>query len=194
MFRLPCRPDKASRLKATAQDCFACHQKDDPHLGRMGQDCATCHSPADWKQSSFDHSKVAFSLTGKHSTVSCLDCHLDANLKGTPQDCFSCHGKQDPHQGQLGQDCASCHTTDDWQQVHFDHSTTNFPLLGRHFAVACQLCHKDSLFKNTPQDCYDCHKDQDPHQGQLGQTCADCHTPVDWNVVNYQITRRQLSP
>lgn len=175
----------SEQLKATAQDCFSCHQKNDPHLGRMGQDCASCHSPADWKQSTFDHSKLAFPLEGKHQTVSCQDCHLDTNLKQTPQDCFSCHGKQDPHQGSLGQDCASCHTPVDWTQVHFDHSTTNFPLLGKHFAVACQLCHTNSLFKNTPTDCYNCHKDQDVHQGQLGTVCANCHTPVDWTVVNF---------
>ena len=172
-------------LKATSQDCFSCHQIDDPHSGRMGQDCQACHSPADWKQSSFDHSTVAFILTGKHITVSCQECHLDANLQETPQDCFACHGKQDPHEGQLSQDCASCHTPDDWHQVQFDHATTSFPLLGRHFSVACQDCHKSNLFKDTPQDCYDCHKDQDPHEGLLGQNCIDCHTPVDWNETNF---------
>ena len=176
---------KPTDLQFTPRDCFACHGKDDPHLGRMGQDCAACHSPKDWKLSLFDHSKVAFPLIGKHTSVSCQDCHLDERLQDTPQDCFSCHGQQDPHLGELGQDCASCHVPLDWKQIYFDHSHVIFPLLGRHIAVACQECHKNSLYKRTPQDCFDCHGEQDPHQGQLGNECVICHTPVDWTVVNF---------
>lgn len=168
------------QLKATIQDCFSCHQKDDPHLRRMGQDCASCHTPVDWKQSTFDHSKLSFTLSGKHATVACQDCHLDANLKGTPQDCFTCHVKDDPHQGQLGITCAVCHTPDDWKQVTFDHSTAPFKLLGKHATVSCSDCHKDNLFKDTPQDCYSCHAKDDKHQGQLGTDCGACHTPDGW--------------
>jgi hypothetical protein len=176
---------KPSDFQSTPSDCFSCHEKNDPHLGRMGQDCTSCHTPEDWHISIFDHSKLAFPLVGKHTTVSCQDCHLDGQLRETPQDCFACHGKQDPHQGQLGQDCAACHTPADWTQIFFDHSKAHFQLLGRHIAVACQECHKTSLFKGTPQDCFACHGDQDPHQGQLGQECVACHTPVDWKVVNF---------
>ena len=166
-------------------DCFACHEKNDPHLRRMGKDCVSCHTPKDWHISSFDHSELAFPLVGKHTSISCQDCHLDERLKETPQDCFSCHGKQEPHQGQLGLDCAACHTPADWTQVFFDHSKAHFQLLGRHFAVACQECHKNNLFRDTPQDCFACHSDQDPHQGQLSQVCVVCHTPMDWKSVTF---------
>jgi hypothetical protein len=170
-------------LQSTPRDCSACHGKNDPHLGRMGGDCASCHNADSWQESSFDHATVVFPLLGKHTAVACVDCHLDERVKITPQDCFSCHGPQEPHEDQLGQDCASCHNPAGWTEIEFDHSTAKFQLLGRHFTVACQDCHKDQLYKNTPQDCYTCHGIQDPHQGQLGQDCAACHTPVDWKVV-----------
>ncbi len=182
-----------AELKATSQDCSSCHQDQDSHQGVMGRNCAACHTSDGWQASSFDHAQVAYALTGKHVDVACQACHLDENLKSTPQDCFACHIKQDPHQGELGQDCAACHIPDGWTSVSFDHTKTNYPLIGKHSQVNCKSCHQDLLFKNTPQDCISCHSNTDPHQGQLGQDCATCHTPDDWKVSTFNHTNSTYS-
>jgi hypothetical protein len=172
-------------FKGTPQDCFSCHQKDDAHDGQFGQDCVQCHTPVDWKQATFDHDKTPFPLVGKHRDVACAQCHVNNVFKGTPQDCFSCHQKDDAHNGQFGQDCAQCHTPADWQQATFDHDKTPFPLVGKHRDVACAQCHVDNVFKGTPQDCFSCHQKDDAHNGQFGQDCAQCHTPVDWKQATF---------
>jgi hypothetical protein len=172
---------KNSIFKDTPQDCYACHGDRDPHQGQLGQICATCHTPVDWTTVNFDHSQAPFTLIGKHLAVACRDCHQDNLFKTTPQDCFTCHNKDDPHQGLLGQACASCHSAEDWAKVDFDHSQSRFQLLGKHATVDCHACHTDNLFKNTPIECYSCHAKVDTHKGQLGNDCTACHTPAGWD-------------
>jgi hypothetical protein len=168
-------------LKAAPQQCFACHQKDDPHQGQFGQDCGGCHTPVDWKLATFDHSKSAFPLVGKHQQVECTQCHVNSVFKGTPTNCFACHQKDDPHQGQFGQDCGGCHTPVDWKQVTFDHSKAAFPLTGAHLQVDCVKCHVNNVFKGTPTQCTACHAEPDLHKGLLGTDCAACHTTDAWS-------------
>ena len=64
----------------------------------------------------------------------------------------------------------------------FDHSTTKYPLLGKHATVECSQCHANGDFKKPLvfQKCMDCHQ-PDPHKGQFakragGGECASCHT------------------
>lgn len=170
-------------LQATSQKCSSCHNADDPHKGSLGTDCASCHSPEGWKPSSFDHNRSVFKLDGAHVNVACENCHMDIAFKGTPQDCASCHKQIDPHKEQLGTACEKCHNTSDWKTVNFDHSLSVFPLVGKHKNVECKQCHKNSLFKGTPQDCASCH--MDVHMGQLGKDCARCHTPNDWKLTHF---------
>ena len=146
-------------LQAAPQDCVACHEKDDEHEGQFGTDCATCHTTETWEDATFDHSKSAFPLTGKHTDVACESCHVNNVFKGTSQTCVACHEKDDEHDGQFGTDCAACHTTGTWQDATFDHSKSAFPLTGKHTDVACESCHVDKVFKGTPQDCVACHRE-----------------------------------
>ena len=78
----------------------------------MGTECGVCHTPEGWEPGSFDQSLAAFALTGKHVEVGCQDCHANQVFAGTPQDCFTCHQLDDPHEGRFGSDCAACHTAD----------------------------------------------------------------------------------
>ena len=177
-------------LQATAQNCDACHSKDDLHQGRLGSDCSQCHNPDGWANATFDHSLAAFPLVGKHETLACAKCHVpDASgatlFKGTPVDCYACHVKDDPHNGQFGQDCSPCHTPVDWKSVTFDHSKSAFPLVGGHQTVACAQCHINGVFKGTPTDCYACHAKDDHHNGQFGQDCGACHTPDSWSNATF---------
>ncbi len=172
-------------LQATKQDCFSCHQSDDPHKGKLGPDCASCHSSDGWKPSSFDHVRSDFKLDGAHTTVECSKCHLNSDFKGTPKDCFSCHKKDDQHVGQLGTDCAACHVTSDWKNVTFDHNTADFKLTGLHNKVNCTACHVNGVFKGTPKDCYSCHAAVDAHDGQFGGNCSACHNTSGWQNVTF---------
>ncbi len=173
----------AADLQDTKQDCFSCHQGDDPHNGKLGQDCASCHSADGWKPSSFDHNQSEFKLDGLHTNVECTKCHLNSDFKGTPKDCHSCHEKDDRHLGQLGTDCAVCHVTSDWKNIIFDHNTAAFKLTGLHTQVNCTSCHMNGVFKGTPMDCYSCHAAVDAHNGQFGRECTQCHTTSGWRNV-----------
>ncbi len=181
-------------LKAAPQDCFSCHASIDAHQGGLGVDCGQCHTPQNWQTAKIDHSLTAFPLAGKHASVSCQDCHQNGVFKGLPKDCFSCHQKDDAHQGDLGRDCGQCHTPLDWQQATLDHSLTAFPLIGKHQTAACTDCHANHVFKGTPKDCFSCHQKDDAHQGDLGLNCGGCHTPTGWlpATVDHSLTRFPL--
>jgi hypothetical protein len=170
-------------------DCASCHLKDDPHQGQLGQDCASCHTSEDWKATTFDHSRSSFQLVGKHSSVQCDQCHSDKIFKGTPQDCTSCHLKDDAHKGIYGTDCGQCHNPQDWKSVSFDHSMTKFPLIGKHAGIACMNCHTTSPASSTPTNCIACHRNDDKHAGQFGPDCATCHTPEDWKKITFDHSR-----
>ncbi len=184
--------------------CGACHQ--DAHQGRFGADCVRCHSTADWKAATvskegFDHSKTRYPLTGEHRYVLCKSCHTpDSSGKvrysGIPFTyCADCH--RDPHKGEFKQGCDSCHTTTSWKTSNFtttfDHSKTNYPLLGKHLEVPCESCHQSADFKTPiPHDqCSDCHK-PDPHGGQFlqradGGRCESCHTVQGWSPSTFTV-------
>jgi len=172
-------------LQATPTECVACHQKDDAHKGQFGKDCAACHVTDTWQGATFDHSKSAFPLTGKHSDIACESCHVNQVFKGTPTECVACHQKDDAHKGQFGTDCAACHVTDTWEGATFDHSKSAFPLTGKHSDVACESCHVNQVFKGTPTGCVACHQDPAFHLGAFGNACADCHTTAAWRPARY---------
>jgi hypothetical protein len=177
--------------------CSTCHE--DKHQGRFGTECARCHSTIGWKAASidrqnFDHAKTRFPLTGEHRHVQCQSCHT-AGSDGQPQyagirfsACSDCH--RDPHKGAFKQGCESCHSTSTWKKSTFtstfDHTKTQFPLLGKHLDVSCIACHAAGDFK-TPiphSACADCHK-PDPHSGQFlarpdKGRCESCHTVQGW--------------
>ncbi|MBI5352888.1 MAG: hypothetical protein HZB50_09650 [Chloroflexi bacterium] len=172
-------------LQSAKQDCFACHQADDPHKGNLGPDCASCHSPEGWKPSTYDHARSDFKLDGLHSKVECSKCHANNDFKDTPQDCYACHAAKDNHKGQFGTNCGACHNTSGWQNVSYDHKDTNFPLTGLHQNVACKACHVNNVYKNTPTNCYACHAARDNHKGQFGQDCALCHNSSGWKNISF---------
>lgn len=142
-------------LQAAPQTCVGCHQKDDKHRGAFRTDCAACHRTDTWAGATFDHSKSAFPLTGKHVDVRCERCHVNQVFKGMPTACVSCH--QDPiyHLGVFGTACADCHTADAWWPARYNRPHT-FPLdHGESGISPCKTCHPDQLKTYT---CYGCHE------------------------------------
>ncbi|NWG35699.1 MAG: cytochrome c3 family protein [Chloroflexi bacterium] len=180
------------------QTCDTCHRQMDlgfmtGHVLSFGSACLDCHDGVDSLVTGLNHNNFAFKLRGKHEGVTCVKCHVDArtlvDFAEAPQDCFTCHFNDEPHEGRLGRDCALCHSVDGWTPAKFDHNLAAFKLEGKHASVACESCHRNNVFKGTPTDCYSCHRQDDEHNGQLGTDCAACHNPSDWENATFDHSR-----
>jgi hypothetical protein len=188
----------------STSNCLTCHKD---HLGKDAQITVS-------DRSAFDHTKTGFTLTGKHATKGCDDCHTAKFIKdpeiakkgrktvlGLNVACISCH--EDHHRGVLGTDCNSCHSTTAWKPAsNFDHSKTKFALLGKHRDVTCDKCHKEPVANNESRtsilgtksfaDCAPCHSSH--HNAKfLSQTCTSCHVPTGWNDVREQQFNHDLT-
>jgi hypothetical protein len=168
--------------------CLDCHRKIDlafeTNPPAFGANCLNCHDGVDTYGAVFDHAVTRFPLEGKHTGVTCLDCHAGmssiSQLRGTSQNCFTCHEQDDAHAGQLGSDCAVCHSPAGWKPALFDHAQSSFPLTGAHSSIDCADCHGNGQYKNLPTHCAGCHSDPDYHSGLFGSNCADCHNTAGW--------------
>lgn len=218
-----CHAPGAPLRIADSARCASCHA--DEHLGQLahrddGGACDSCHSVTGFRPPDFDqvdHATTRFPLAGEHRDVPCADCHAEtsfrrvgvagdvvrtAKLRYESRACAVCHA--DPHAGatdrwsdRLG--CAACHGDAGWAVAVFDHSTTDFPLLGRHAETACGGCHsagpaageeRPLRLAGTPRDCALCH--DEPHRGQFADRpggCASCHTALDWRELLFDHDR-----
>jgi hypothetical protein len=181
---------KSAMFKEAPKDCYACHKKDDKHKDTLGKDCASCHVERDWKltEGRFSHERTRFPLRNAHAQklLKCDACHKDTqSFRNTAMDCFSCHKKDDKHDGQAGTQCETCHSDKSWKVTRFDHALSRFPLTGRHVAVACKSCHETSRYKDAPRDCFSCHKKDDKHKQRLGMRCETCHNTRAWPVWSF---------
>jgi hypothetical protein len=78
-----------------------------------------------------------------------------------------------------GTRCELCHTPDGWQDAHFPHDRTGFPLEGAHRSASCKACHTTHDFQAPlPRQCAGCHRDT--HAGEFGQRCEGCHETTRW--------------
>ena len=181
--------------KFDPESCLACHKQIDSafaqtHVSTFGLDCFKCHDGLDTYGKNFNHNQVKFKLLGAHaaSSTTCSDCHQDAGtisqLKAAPQDCNSCHQKDDKHKGTFGLDCGQCHSDVNWKQINYDHQKTVYPLSGKHATADCLSCHVDNVLKGLPKDCGSCHQKDDKHEGKL-DNCSLCHSTSDWKQVTF---------
>ncbi|MGJ4903086.1 cytochrome c3 family protein [Bradyrhizobium sp. HKCCYLS2058] len=182
------------QYKDLPTSCGSCHRLQDVHGGRFGDKCETCHDQDKWKTVRFNHDKTRFPLRNAHAKVKCEGCHTgDLYRDKLATSCVSCHRKQDPHQGKLGERCETCHSDMGWRKkLSFDHEITRFPLIGLHKSVPCEECHRTPTYKNTPMACESCHKDF--HQGKLGGRCANCHNPNGWRLWRFDHARQTRFP
>ncbi len=189
--------------------CSDCHK--DPHRAAFKQSCETCHTTGGWHQvrmpPSFDHSKTAYPLLGKHQEVGCLKCHAGGDFQKhvAHAKCVDCH-KPDPHTGQFreragGGECASCHTVDGFKPSSFgvkEHATSRYSLEGKHAEVPCAKCHipagAATLYKVKFARCLDCHTDQ--HRGQFSAAphlnrCDACHSLQGFRPAKFTLGQHQ---
>lgn len=165
--------------ESRAGECRGCHTE---HAGR---DAAIVRL----NQTGFTHDLTNFALGGAHVALTCGSCHkTDVPYRSTPTTCVGCHTKDDAHRGALGPDCAACHEKS-WQQGHFDHGTTAFPLTNKHRETSCAACHPGQRYKDVPKSCSGCHAPDDVHKGSQGTQCAHCHTTAQWGAQKFEHTR-----
>ncbi len=175
-----CHTETLSALdQATCIDCHAAGQPafTDQHRADVGDDCLACHDGSG-QLTKFDHDKMTgFPLAGEHREARCQDCHTDKRFKGLDSACTSCHLEDDRHKGQFGASCESCHTPEKWEQATFRHDLEPFTFEGRPLDITT--------------NCVTCHRQDDEHRGQYGDSCESCHTPEKWERVTF---RHDLEP
>jgi len=175
-------------LKNPPDDCAGCHSSNDVHQGQRGNDCGSCHNQRSWRVD-FDHlAKADFPLLGRHAELTCESCHTGALTDPLPTACEECHQQDDPHGGTLGA-CDSCHAPAGWLvDLHFDHEFTRFPLVGMHRLATCGQCHLSHVYDQAELECAVCHAQDDPHHGNFGEVCEQCHNPGGFELWRFDHT------
>jgi hypothetical protein len=178
--------------------CTICHEHnqtdtDNDHRSVQGyvyssSACFSCH-PKGTANGSFNHATSVFPLTGAHSTITCVSCHVNG-YAGTPTSCISCHqanynSTTNPSHTSLSlsTDCSTCHTTNaGWKPAQFPIHSNYFALTGVHTTLSCTTCHNGN-YTNTPQNCIGCHQTNynnttNPNHSALALStdCSTCHT------------------
>ncbi|MFA6540999.1 MAG: hypothetical protein WCT99_05290, partial [Bacteroidota bacterium] len=127
-------------------------------------------------------------------------------FNGLPGDCFSCHQKdyltsKNPNHAtaQFSHDCLECHTMNGWQPSTFNHSRTNFALVGIHATLECSSCHKNGQFKGIATDCFGCHQKEytatlNPNHAsaQFDHNCVTCHTTNAWSPSTFDHAKTEF--
>ena len=174
-----------------------------------GKQCIGCHSDHHGRNfdlvrfdtDQFDHTLTGYELEGSHKEQACDKCHKDEHIQnpeirkkeftylGLDQACLTCH--KDYHQQTLSNDCAKCHGFDKFKPAgRFNHSDTEFKLLGKHKDVACEKCHKKVIRNGLEfqqfaglqfESCVNCHNDV--HDNRFGPNCSECHTEESFHVI-----------
>lgn len=179
--------------------CATCHAKESVHVvaGKdrfAGRDCQQCHTQEKFAKLSFAHGQLAgFVLSGKHAQASCIDCHRKkpkSDVKSAndtfeyfgTQKCVGCHSHTNEHEGRFNDKpelCTKCHVPGSVNIKTPDHRDLSpvFAQQGAHATVKCDKCHGEKLTKLDLDDgdCRACHKDDDAHGGNLGDSCKSCH-------------------
>lgn len=176
------------------RECQGCHgEYHGKAVGKVDlKDCQQCHNTFDWNKLNtnvkFNHEReTRFPRTGKHKKVDCDKCHLDKKRFGPIEisGCVTCH--KNPHPpGVFGRRiCEECHVTSGFKQTNiFEHTTTGWPLRGRHKKNECLDCHSWEQWKPRTSDCAGCHKDN--HNGQFkGTPCGRCHQESGWSRLKF---------
>lgn len=201
--------------KIKHEKCIHCHS--DYHKGEFAveasvKDCSDCHTEHGFSPSSFTferHENAKFKLTGAHLAVPCQNCHKKTetwHFRNVGNECIECH--TNVHGLELAQkyfpenNCGFCHQTENWKNINFDHSTTDFVLEGKHKAVSCGKCHSSMTndgviykFISSQSNCEACHKDV--HFGQFmvqdNSDCLRCHTFNNWKPEKFDHEKTKFS-
>lgn len=138
----------------------------------------------------------------------CKECHVRFHKEAQTGLCEDCHKevkadiqKHTGFHGRLSdKECRTCHTEHKGRNAKiiildtnkFDHTKTDFPLLGAHqnrAKVKCKDCHAaNKKYREAPSACNDCHHKDDKHKGSLGTDCKSCHSERSWKDAKFDHT------
>ena len=130
-------------------------------------------------------------LGGDIADNKCMDCHpdikerIDKNIgfHSGKTECHTCHGD---HKGRDG----FIFAPKDWLKT-FDHSDTQYELIGGHKKPECRDCHTEmrqhfktknptttESYLGAPTTCYDCHQNMYEHRFSKEDwlNCTECHS------------------
>ena len=152
------------------------------------------------------HEKYADDCTNCHKFFGksfqndlCLKCHDHKNVREDIAKGKGYHGRIPDIKTRL---CKSCHrehigrdaTMTLFDKQTFNHDATDFVLRDRHQNLACKKCHKkDKEYHQAPTRCYDCHKDDEPHNGKLGKQCNSCHIEKSWTNFRFDHSQTRFA-
>lgn len=195
--------------------CLDCHT--DYHKGdfvKQGKntDCAECHTTKGFVGSKYTierHKDAAFQLEGAHMATPCFVCHQKEDtwkFKKIGTQCVDCH--DNIHKTFIDekyipeQNCKTCHTVNQWGEVNFDHSKTNYQLQGKHKEQTCRACHfkandegiVSQKFKYSTNNCTECHIDEHHKQFEKeGITdCLRCHNNEKWKFDQFDHSKTKF--
>ena len=154
---------EAHRSLEGVTQCFQCHERG---AGVADARCLACHTEIGWLRAR------SRGLHGSAQSTPCAKCHPD-------------------HAGRAFQ----LVRWDEGAPERFDHGRAGFALEGRHGKLRCAECHQPRFQKSggaalirkrdraaswlgLERACASCHAD--PHRGQLGAACTDCHGQQAW--------------
>ncbi len=196
---------KSGVFTGLSKDCYSCHNdkfsatSNPNHItAKFSTNCSECHAPTVWTESKFNHNLTTFPLTGKHTAVSCIECHKNGNYSSISKECKSCHDGAaaavvtvNHKLGNFSQVCTDCHTTSAWKPSSFTHDATPFPLTGLHITQLCNRCHT-AVYSGTSKECKTCHlaamnaaTNPDHKISNFPQVCTTCHTTTVWKPSSF---------
>ncbi len=197
---------------ALCTDCHTDFHKAQFVVNEVTQNCKDCHTEHGFRPSLFTvdmHNKAKFQITGAHLATPCESCHYQESkwiFKGTGIECISCHknvhGNELKNEFLPDNNCQFCHQTESWNTINFDHSKTNFHLLGKHSSINCSSCHRKTeneissiIFSSIKKDCESCHKDV--HFGQFAENkisdCGRCHAFENWKPEKFDHSKTEFN-
>lgn len=184
--------------------CVVCHANETLLLQRQPtafhasiSSCVECHAEhggGAWGGSVMDHEQLAQIglgelageqgrnmrswVLGRGSVLTSRQHPADPELAPSAPvqslDCVSCHTRQDPHFGLMGQDCVACHATESWNLAAFRHPSPA--------SRDCAQCHQ------APPSHYMGHFKmvsarvaRKPH-ADVSQ-CFECHRTTAWTDI-----------
>jgi hypothetical protein len=185
----------------TSAACAQCHMTDYNNTTNPAHKaaafpltCDGCHTTAPgWGGATFNHASTGFALTNAHTTVACIQCHVNGNYTLASGACAQCHmtdynNTTDPaHKAAAFPiTCDGCHTTvAGWGGATFNHASTGFALTNAHTTLQCVQCHVNGNYSLTNGACAQCHMTDynnttnPAHKAAaFPTTCDSCHTTV----------------
>ena len=138
------------------------------------------------------HNAGIFPLKGAHVATPCFACHMKEEkwkFREIGKVCKDCH--ENIHNTFISDkyypeaNCEVCHNLGNWNDVNFDHKTTDFELEGAHTKQTCRDCHfnkektghANQKFAGLATNCTNCHKDVHNKQFETNgiTECKKCH-------------------